>query len=163
MVNKRALKFIAAIISATAIGFFLVRAFIEGRYELKKEQELDSPVKVESRVSVKNGRSVVIIGDEVADKSGVVVSALESITYQGKIYGVFIPDAAVVWSEGKSWAYIREGGASFIRYEIPTDTPIKDGWFASSNDLMAGALVVVSGAQLLLSEEFRSQIHVEEN
>lgn len=71
--------------------------------------------------------------------------------------GVIVPGSAVVWYAGKAWVYRKQGGDRFLRRRISTDNEAGDGWFNAS-DLKAGDEVVTSGAQLLLSEEFKYQI-----
>ena len=75
--------------------------------------------------------------------------------------GTLIPDSAVVWSDGKAWGYFRTGAQTFTRREIATDMPSPDGGYIVKA-LPAGAEIVTQGGQLLLSEEFRSQIGVGE-
>lgn len=75
--------------------------------------------------------------------------------------GVLVPTPAVVWTSGASWAYVEQTPGFFVRRPVPLDTPSSNGWFVRSG-FAAGERVVVSGAQLLLSEEFRSQIQVGE-
>lgn len=70
--------------------------------------------------------------------------------------GVVIPNSAVVWYAGKAWAYFKEDDEHFIRKPIDTDTEIEEGWF--NQTIAADSIVVTSGAQLLLSEEFKYQI-----
>ena len=84
--------------------------------------------------------------------------------------GVVIPNQAIVWYGGKPWAYFKQGKNKanqlktgedqFVRKPISTDaevgTGIGSGWFNQGVD--AQSEVVVSGAQLLLSEEFKNQI-----
>ncbi|MDP3087796.1 MAG: efflux RND transporter periplasmic adaptor subunit [Methylotenera sp.] len=70
--------------------------------------------------------------------------------------GVVIPNSAVVWYAGKAWAYFKEDDDHFIRKPIETDTEIEEGWFNQA--ISADSIVVTSGAQLLLSEEFKYQI-----
>ncbi len=79
------------------------------------------------------------------------------LPYGEKTQGVVIPASAVVWWQGKAWIYVQEGAQHYARQEIPTDNPIEDGWFASK-EFKAGEKIVVTGAQMLLSQEFRSQI-----
>jgi hypothetical protein len=72
--------------------------------------------------------------------------------------GVIIPSNAVVWYAGKPWAYFKqgankEGQDQFVRKPISADTEVDTGWF--NQGLSADSEVVVSGAQLLLSEEFK--------
>lgn len=71
--------------------------------------------------------------------------------------GVIVPATAVVWYGGKAWVYRKEGADKFFRIPINTDQEVSGGWFVSSG-LRSGDIVVISGAQLLLSEEFRYQI-----
>ena len=77
--------------------------------------------------------------------------------------GIIIPSNAVVWYAGKPWAYFkqatnivadsRNSENEFVRKPISTDTEIDAGWFNQGVD--ADSEVVISGAQLLLSEEFK--------
>lgn len=79
------------------------------------------------------------------------------LPYGEKTQGVAIPASAVIWWQGKAWIYVQESAEHYARQEIPTDNPIEDGWFASK-EFKAGEKIVVTGAQMLLSQEFRSQI-----
>ncbi len=75
--------------------------------------------------------------------------------------GVIVPDTAVVWYANKAWVYQKQGADKFIRRQINTDIEANNesnnGWFNTSG-VKAGDEVVTSGAQLLLSEEFKYQI-----
>ena len=71
--------------------------------------------------------------------------------------GVVIPNSAVVWYGGKAWVYLKQSDKKFIRKPISTENEVGDGWF-NQNLLKANEEVVTSGAQLLLSEEFKSEI-----
>ncbi|MCX6356863.1 MAG: hypothetical protein NT045_03140 [Candidatus Aureabacteria bacterium] len=70
--------------------------------------------------------------------------------------GVFIPESAVVWSEGRAWAYLEKDKNKFSRRAVSGEPAPNGGWFASSG-FEPGERVVIEGAQLLLSEEFLSQ------
>ena len=79
--------------------------------------------------------------------------------------GVVIPNQALVWYGGKPWVYFKlaknkQGEDQFVRKpidaEIEVATGADSGWF--NRGINAQSEVVVSGAQLLLSEEFKSQI-----
>ena len=74
--------------------------------------------------------------------------------------GVIVPAAAVVWHAGKAWAYVKDDGDSFARFEVSTAEELDGGWFNSAG-FDDGDEVVVSGAQLLLSEELKYQIRNE--
>ena len=67
--------------------------------------------------------------------------------------GVIIPSSAVVWYGGKPWAYFKQGSEQFVRKPVSADTEQDGGWF--NQNFSADSEVVVSGAQLLLSEEFK--------
>jgi hypothetical protein len=75
--------------------------------------------------------------------------------------GALVPASAVVWSDGKAWAYFRTGERTFARRQIATDTPAPDGGYIVKG-VPNGIEIVAQGGQLLLSEEFRSRIQVGE-
>ena len=74
--------------------------------------------------------------------------------------GVVIPRAAVVRQSGKTWVYVRTAADQFARREANLEDPTAEGWFSRS--LSPGDRVATTGAQTLLSEEFKSQIQVGE-
>jgi hypothetical protein len=76
--------------------------------------------------------------------------------------GAAVPASAIVWLQGRAWAYRRTGQDTFVRVEIATDLPAPGGGYIAK-DLPKDAEIVTCGAQLLLSEEFRSQILVGED
>jgi len=73
--------------------------------------------------------------------------------------GVTVPASAVVWWQGKAWVYVQKDAEHFVRREITTDAPVTEGWFVARG-FSAGSKLVVTGAQLLLSEEFRAQVQI---
>lgn len=81
------------------------------------------------------------------------------------VSGVIVPSPAVVWHSGKAWAYVKDDEQTFARFEVSTADEMEGGWFnAAGFDLPgfdSGDEVVVSGAQLLLSEELKYQIRNE--
>jgi len=81
------------------------------------------------------------------------------------IDGIEIPASAVVWWTGRAWVYLRTGADTFTRHEIPTDLPAPGGGFIVSVKSLPylDPEIVAQGAQMLLSEEFRSQIQVGED
>ncbi|PYU29010.1 MAG: hypothetical protein DMG32_01225 [Acidobacteria bacterium] len=66
--------------------------------------------------------------------------------------GVVVPASAVVWSEGKAWAYLQTGARQFSRRELATNSPVDAGYFVTTG-FSAANKVVTRGAQSLLSEE----------
>lgn len=84
-----------------------------------------------------------------------------AIRVGGQMTGGVIPASAVVFTEGRGWAYVQTSANTFTRREVPTDVRASgDGYLAPN--IAAGTAVVVRGAQQLLSEEFRAQIAVGE-
>jgi hypothetical protein len=81
-----------------------------------------------------------------------------------ELQGVVVPENAIVWWQGRAWAYVQQAADQFARREISTQSPMQRGWFVTSNasTIHPGDKVVVSGAQQLLSEEFRSEIQAGE-
>jgi hypothetical protein len=71
--------------------------------------------------------------------------------------GVAIPDPAIVRSAGKTWVYVAGAENKFTRREVALDAPLESGWLAT-NGVAAGERVVVQAAQVLLSEEQKSEI-----
>ncbi len=77
--------------------------------------------------------------------------------------GALVPASAVVWLQGKAWAYAQIKPGRFARRVVSTEQPVQDGWVQPAAFSRSEAFVV-RGAQVLLSEEFRAQISVgEEN
>ena len=89
-------------------------------------------------------------------RAGMQVSALSNKA-KSNTTGVIIPNTAVVWYGGKPWVYRKTGNDQFSRLPVNTDVEIENGWFYKGN-LKPNDQVVTSGAQLLLSEEFKYQI-----
>jgi hypothetical protein len=75
--------------------------------------------------------------------------------------GVVVPEAAVVWLNGKAWVYLRMDPNTFHRREIAPDRPAPNGGYIVP-DVPLAAEIVVRGAQMLLSEEFRALVPIED-
>jgi hypothetical protein len=75
--------------------------------------------------------------------------------------GSIVPDSAVVWLEGRAWIYVRLQPTIFARRAInPARSAPREGYIISG--LAPDAQVVIRGAQMLLSEEFRASVPVED-
>ncbi|KAF3996347.1 metal transporter [Glaciimonas immobilis] len=70
--------------------------------------------------------------------------------------GFSIPDTAIVWYGGQSWAYIKTTIDHFTRRLVPVASTTQRVRVATEG-FHRGDEVVISGAQLLLSEELRPQ------
>jgi hypothetical protein len=79
------------------------------------------------------------------------------MSQQGKPQkGVLVPVSAVIRFAGKNWVYLQTDEQRFERQLLAVDRSMADGFFTDAFEI--DAAVVTSGAQLLLSEEFRFQI-----
>lgn len=75
------------------------------------------------------------------------------------VKGTNIPGEAIVWWQGKAWAYVQSSPDKFTRREVRTEAPVEGGWFVTEG-FSPGDKIVTTAAQQLLSEEFRSQTHL---
>ncbi len=75
------------------------------------------------------------------------------------VKGISVPTKATVWWQGKAWAYLQTTQGNFLRREVPTEMPVEGGWFVTGG-FSPGDKIVLTGAQQLFSEEFRSQTSV---
>lgn len=80
------------------------------------------------------------------------VNLVSHLTVGNSTRGVVLPASAVVWSEGKAWAYLQTAARQFSRREVPTNSPVDAGYFVTLG-FSAENKVVTKGAQSLLSEE----------
>ncbi len=93
--------------------------------------------------------------------SGVLpgMNVLVSLPSGSPSAGLAIPPSAIVWWQDRAWMYRQAGADSFVRTQVSTSLPSKDGGYVVK-DQPAETRIVTQGAQLLLSEEFRAQIQV---
>lgn len=80
------------------------------------------------------------------------VNLISHLSVGNSTRGVVVPASAVVWSEGKAWAYLQTAARQFSRREVPTEAPVDAGYFVTTGFSTANK-VVTRGAQSLLSEE----------
>ena len=77
--------------------------------------------------------------------------------------GVYAPAKAIVWQAGQPWIYLHDGEDFFYRRTLENPARLSDGWFIPSEQVSEGDLIVTTGAQMLLSEEYRWQIPDEDD
>jgi len=85
--------------------------------------------------------------------SGTLVAAYLP-TAKHAAHGILIPADAIVWYGGQPWAYVQINATQFARYRVAEQSPMRGGFFVTRG-FKADQRVVVSGAQLLLSEELK--------
>jgi hypothetical protein len=66
--------------------------------------------------------------------------------------GVVVPATAAIISGRKYWCYVEDKPGHFVRVELGTSMPVRDGYFVKSG-IAAGDKVVTSAAGLLLARE----------
>lgn len=76
--------------------------------------------------------------------------------------GVVIPKSALVWYMDQAFVYIKTAEEQFSHRTIDQYSATTGGYFVD-NGIKAGEQLVVTGGQMLLSEEFRGQIPNEDD
>lgn len=76
--------------------------------------------------------------------------------------GVVIPKSALVWHLDQAFVYIKTAEQQFSRRTVDQYSVTTGGYFVG-NGINVGEQLVVTGGQMLLSEEFRGQIPDEDN
>lgn len=76
--------------------------------------------------------------------------------------GVVIPKSALVWHLDQAFVYIKTAEEQFSRRTIDNYSATTGGYFVG-NGIKAGEQLVVTGGQMLLSEEFRGHIPNEDD
>jgi hypothetical protein len=69
--------------------------------------------------------------------------------------GVVVPEAAVVRTGDRAWAYVQVAPTQFERRQLVVTSSAARGWFVTTG-FTAGDRIIVTGAQALLSEELKS-------
>ena len=87
---------------------------------------------------------------------GAAVSGFITLAGEPRV-GVLLPREAIVRFNGTTWVYRQTSEETFTRIEARLEETLPSGWFASEN-LKPEDKVVVTGAQMLLSEELKGQI-----
>jgi hypothetical protein len=72
--------------------------------------------------------------------------------------GFTVPRSAVLRHDGRTWVFVQEEEEKFVRKAVVLDSPMDAGWFVSGDDggVKGDDLLVVTGAQALLSEEMKA-------
>jgi hypothetical protein len=75
--------------------------------------------------------------------------------------GFAVPRSAVLRHDGLAWVFVQEETEKFVRKAVNIETPLdgEKGWFVAGagGGIKAGDLIVVTGAQGLLSAELKAQ------
>ncbi len=102
-----------------------------------------------------------IIADDNSIRTGMRVTAWIPEQAENRS-GVVIPKSALVWHLDQVFVYIKTADQQFSRRIIDQYSVTTGGYFVGTG-INAGEQLVVTGAQMLLSEEFRGQIPDEDD
>lgn len=83
------------------------------------------------------------------------------LTNAPPLRGVRMPSSAVIRHEAHAWVYVQKDATQFERVLLSALEPLDGGWLVSQG-LEPGARVVTSGGQILLSEELKAQLRLED-
>jgi hypothetical protein len=117
------------------LGILLTWGFIRGRRDLIKESEGDRPIERISRVATEGGDRIITLDQITRTKANLKVWPLQEAR---------IPSAAIIWWNGQAWVYVEKEPNRFVRRKLAA---------VNNKDL-----IVITGAELLLSEELSSEI-----
>ncbi len=107
------------------------------------------------------GESYFFQTDDNRIRTGMRVAAW--IPEQGESQsGVVIPKSTLIWYMDQAFVYIKTAKEQFSRRTIDQYSATADGYFVGSG-INAGEQLVVTGGQMLLSEELRGQIPNEDD
>jgi len=84
-------------------------------------------------------------------------------TQEEAIPGVIIPASSLVWHLGQTFVYTQIDDEYFKRIQIVQKKLLSTGNYFIQQALQQDDILVISGAQMLLSEEFRGQIPAEDD
>lgn len=107
------------------------------------------------------GESYFFLTEHPGVRAGSRISAWIPVMQQTET-GILIPKSALIWHLGQAFVYVKTGANRFNRRRISHFITANDGYFCRDT-LAPGTEIVTTGAQLLLSEEFRSQIPEEDD
>ena len=92
-------------------------------------------------------------------RPGMAVAAWLALAEQPR-QGFAVPRSAILRHDGRTWVFIQAEEERFVRKAVALIAPLEDakGWFVSGGGaIQADDLLVVTGAQALLSEELKAQ------
>jgi hypothetical protein len=101
------------------------------------------------------------IADKVGLKGDMWLYAWLSLDDEEKA-GFMLPESSIVWYAGTSWVYIEDEEGVYVRHPVKEAQVSSQGMFVTIG-FEAGEALVTAGSQMLLSEEFRWQIHGEDD
>jgi hypothetical protein len=106
--------------------------------------------------SFSQGEQAIFLTDSKYIKAGAHLTAWVPLQEQQQS-GVIIPESSIVWHLGQSFVFIKLDEEHFIHRRITQPVQTSHGYYVGQQ-IAVGEAIVTTGAQILLSHEFRSQI-----
>lgn len=100
----------------------------------------------------------IVYNGQLRIDSKIIANLIQNTTQINQMNFLSIPKDAVVWNSGLAWIYIKTSDNKFVRKVIDTNNESADGWVISDSQIKENDQIVINGAQLILSEEFKYQI-----
>lgn len=145
------------LVSSTGVSISAMPTTIEvddARGEPRQARWLSAAPTVDSHIQ---GRAFFYLMDAYEAAPGMALEARFSAGQHEP--GALLPAEALLWWQGKQWAYVEVSPGHFERREASAARRQDKDWFVPG---FAPATVVTRGAQALLSQELRSAIKVGE-
>jgi hypothetical protein len=110
---------------------------------------------------VSQGLQYLFLTDNPLIKTGMNFTAWVPQQKQNQ-QGVIIPNSSLTWHLGQAFVFIKIDEHHFTHRNITAPIKVPNGYFIT-DDIKDGEEIVVTGSQMLLSHEFRSQIPNEDD
>ncbi len=107
------------------------------------------------------GQQYIFITDSPKIKTGMNFTAWVP-QKNSHLTGIIIPETSLIWHLGQSFIFIQIDDEHFVRRSIVNPVKVPNGYFIAEQ-LNENEQVVITGTQMLLSHEFRSQIPDEDD
>jgi len=89
---------------------------------------------------------------------------IAKVALEQTLQGVMIPKRALIWHLGKAFVYLQRDKEHFERVSVDDYQAVNNKqYFIEGNALQAGDNLIIVGAQMLLSEEFKGLIQEEDD
>ena len=148
---KAVLYWIVIVVIAGAV----IGAHLAFRGELTSEAEREKPIQPPAQVTKDSGGAIEV----VLNKESRSLAGIESIPVVVHASEFQIPSAALVRYDGQDWLYEEVAPERYVKRRVSLREPVIDGWLVSGEIEAQGKIVTV-GAEVLLSEELKSQIQI---
>jgi len=133
------------------------RLLVLGREQQPIETTLISPSADADARTQAQGFIILVEKPPFALRPGMALTAWLELSEKPRA-GFLLPRSALLRHDGRAWVFLQEESEKFVRKPVTLDSPLEKGWFidAETGGLKADDLLVVTGPQVLLSEEMKA-------